>query len=210
MGFQGVEIWGNRPHLFVPDVKKGEIRELREYVKSLGMEISCFTPSRGNPRSPVNISSSSDKIRRESVEYLKECVRCAADLGTNVMCVVPGYYLYGESKNVGFRHTVQSIKELVSCAEENNITIALENMTEYESNVVCRLSDVIGFLYELMSEVRTENVGILLDVGHIHVSRESSIDYIKRLGKRIAHVHINDNDGRSDAHLIPGEGNYNF
>lgn len=206
MGFQGVEIWGNRPHFFVYDMKKEEIRELRRFTEDLGMEISCFTPSRSNPRSPVNISSSDEKIRRESVGYLKECIRCAVDLGTKIVCVVPGYYLYGGSKKEGLDQTVQSINELADCAEDNDINIAIENLTKYESNIVVTLNDVL----DILDRVSSRNLGVLMDVGHLNVTGEPPVDYLKAIGERILLIHIDDNNGESDAHLIPGEGTINF
>lgn len=206
MGFKGVEIWGNRPHFFVPDMEKGEISSIRKFIDSLGLELSCFTPSRDNPRSPVNISSSNEKIRKESVAYLKECIHCAVDLETKTVCVVPGYYLYGESKREGLDQTVQSINELVECAEDNAVNLAIENVTKFESNIVVTLNDVL----DILNRVKSHNLGVLMDVGHLHVTGESPIDYLKTIGKQILLIHIDDNDGKSDAHLIPGEGTIGF
>jgi sugar phosphate isomerase/epimerase len=48
-------------------------------------------------------------------------------------------------------------------------------------------------------------VGVCLDTGHAHLGR--FIDaFIDMAGPRLAHVHLHDNRGTYDDHLIPGEG----
>lgn len=53
-----------------------------------------------------------------------------------------------------------------------------------------------------------EHFGFCLDIGHANCfSKEPVMDWVKRLGPWIRHIHIHDNDGTRDQHLALGEGN---
>ena len=51
-----------------------------------------------------------------------------------------------------------------------------------------------------------EVFGICLDTGHMHLLGKDMRTFIPVLGKRIKCLHINDNDGLSDQHLVPLSG----
>ena len=38
------------------------------------------------------------------------------------------------------------------------------------------------------------------------MQQEDPADYARVLGKRMGHLHLVDNDGQSDSHLLPGDG----
>ena len=50
----------------------------------------------------------------------------------------------------------------------------------------------------------------MCDVVPPYVQGENAADYARILGRRMVHLHLVDNDGVSDTHLIPGEGNMNL
>ena len=53
-------------------------------------------------------------------------------------------------------------------------------------------------------------LGILLDTGHAHINGEPLDQVVLSLQDVPFHIHIDDNDGDIDAHLIPGAGNIDF
>lgn len=46
----------------------------------------------------------------------------------------------------------------------------------------------------------------MCDVVPPFVQQEDPADYVRALGKRMGHLHLVDNDGNSDTHLLPGDG----
>lgn len=67
-------------------------------------------------------------------------------------------------------------------------------------------TDTLGAL-DATSDFRPE---ALFDCGHAHRCRLDSADFVRRLGDRLAHVHVNDNDGSCDLHLQIGDGTIDF
>ena len=58
----------------------------------------------------------------------------------------------------------------------------------------------------LSDRIRSENLGLIMDTGHLFVQKEPLSLSIEKLGKKIFGTHICDNDGCIDDHLVPGEG----
>jgi sugar phosphate isomerase/epimerase len=54
------------------------------------------------------------------------------------------------------------------------------------------------------------NGGLLLDVAHMHASKEYFQFVVPKLGKRLMYVHLADNDGTVSRHLPAGQGNIDF
>lgn len=58
----------------------------------------------------------------------------------------------------------------------------------------------------------------MMDTGHVNVvamrigkkSSAYTIEHLKKLGEDLAHVHMDDNIGNADDHLVPRDGNIDF
>jgi hypothetical protein len=73
-----------------------------------------------------------------------------------------------------------------------------------------------GFSESRAREKADELIGVTLDVGHLNVARkhgfkkEDLLKEIEPIAKHVKHVHLTDNFGSEDSHLIPGWGNVPF
>lgn len=88
---------------------------------------------------------------------------------------------------------IERLRRIVEHAKELGIKIALEN-TRYQ-----------GYLEYALENIKEDNLGICLDVGHYHVHFDDKLNWDAFKNKIFA-VHIHDNDKSLDQHLIPGEG----
>ncbi len=50
-------------------------------------------------------------------------------------------------------------------------------------------------------------MGITFDIGHGSLVNLGSIEYFKKLKDFVINIHIHDNDGKSDLHALPDQGN---
>ena len=82
-GFNGVEVWGARPHAYAYDMDNTMIRQVIDWKKKYGIEISMFTPE--ILAYPYSLTSASLKERQETNEYLIKSVEVAAAIGTDKM-----------------------------------------------------------------------------------------------------------------------------
>lgn len=99
-------------------------------------------------------------------------------------------------------------RKLVPYAREYGIKIALENMPGY--NVPCTTTQE---LIDCIDAIDSEYLVACFDTGHNNcscerfVSKENIGDSIRMLGDRLACIHIHDNDGQNDQHMLPFSGN---
>lgn len=93
--------------------------------------------------------------------------------------------------------TIESMKALSKEARERGLGLLVENFNASSFS--------IKEFKLLFSEV--EGLGMTLDVGHASTSDgEGMANYVAQFRKRIAHVHLHDNDKRADQHLPLGAG----
>jgi sugar phosphate isomerase/epimerase len=62
----------------------------------------------------------------------------------------------------------------------------------------------------MINEIKSDRLGICLDTGHAAVNRENLAQSVRALKGVRLHVHVDDNGGESDAHMIPGEGGIDY
>jgi sugar phosphate isomerase/epimerase len=65
-------------------------------------------------------------------------------------------------------------------------------------------------IMNLIRESDRVNTGVILDVAHLHATKEFLELAIAKMGSLIKHVHLADNDGTQAYHYPPDKGNINF
>ncbi len=66
-------------------------------------------------------------------------------------------------------------------------------------------------LIHLVDEVAHPSLGLCLDIGHQHlVSELDAPEWVRRMGRRLRHIHLHDNDRTGDRHWPIGRGTIEF
>jgi protein FrlC len=203
-GFQGIEIWGGRPHAYRNDLTQDEILNLRKLIEKSHLEISAFIPAQF--RYPTSLCSPNTMIREDSVNYIKDSIVTSLKLGCHKVSLCPGHTLYGQGYENGIEQLSASIRELHRFACEKEVILLIEPAHLFESDLILTVKDGMDFI----SRLGLDNLGIAMDTGHCNVNKESLVECVSLLKGFPYHVHIDDNHGTSDDHKIPGEGKINF
>ncbi|MGA3405017.1 MAG: sugar phosphate isomerase/epimerase family protein [Candidatus Bathyarchaeia archaeon] len=202
LGYGAVEIWGCRPHAYTRDMDKETMKDRKKSIAQAGLEVPCLTPDQMYPVPYVNPASMYEKQRTESIEFLKASIDCAAQFGAPMMSMGPGKRYYDQSLQNAWELLVEAFGECADHAKSLGLKICAEPLPPIESNLVNTLQDFL----ELSHDVNATNLGCLLDMGHMNVLHEDGVDYVRTLGEKLYHVHVNDNNGVVDQGLIPGQG----
>jgi fructoselysine 3-epimerase len=203
-GYSGIDIWGGRPHAYCKDLDSKEIQELVQLLDDTGLEVASFIPAQF--RYPTNLCCPIEKIRLDSVAYIQESIETAADLGAPLVSVCPGHSLYGQNQQDGMARLSDSLCAVSEFAAKYKMRVAIEPADQYETDLLLTCTSAL----ELANRLGYDNLGVLLDNGHAFITGESAIEAIDRLGDKLFHVHLDDNNGQRDQHLIPGEGQFIF
>ena len=143
-------------------------------------------------------------MRRATTKHVKESVDLAVDLNASVVEVVSGVpRLEGVSPGRAWKWMLEEVSECADYAEQRNVVIGLE---PEPGNVV----STTRHARRMVDEVGSRGLGILIDIGHLNAVNESIPHSILSTKGHLVHVHINDNDGTGDQHLVPGDGTIDF
>ena len=103
------------------------------------------------------------------------------------------------------RENIIAISDLLSHVEGKDIVICLENLITSPA-----VNNVEGLMF-FIDHFNSPNLGICLDTGHLNINDKDQVGFIRRAGKHIKALHLDDNEGRTDQHLMPfGKGNVKF
>lgn len=203
LGYQGIEIWGGRPHMYRNDLDE-QMDGIVGLLKELNMKVCNFIPAQF--RYPSYLCSTNERVRTESVDYIKSAIDNAVKVGAPTVSLCPGMVLFDDSVEKGWKQLVKSYKEIEEYVKGKDITLLIEPAHRFESNLILTVDDCLRMLEELKSD----KFGILLDSGHANVNGEDFNEIIPKCKGIPLHIHLDDNNGDFDAHMIPGKGNVDF
>ena len=202
-GYQGIEVWGGRPHAYRRDLDD-ELDEIIALLDRFEMTVPNFVPAQF--RYPSILCSLNETVRRDSVHYIQDAIDSALRLSAPYVSLCPGMTLFGEDLDKGWTQLRKSFMELLDYTGGKDLVLLIEPAHAAESALILTVEDGL----RMIEEIKSERLGILLDTGHDNVNGEDLAEVVASLKDVPLHIHIDDNHGDSDAHLIPGEGSIDF
>lgn len=100
---------------------------------------------------------------------------------------------------------VEKLKKLAEYIKNKDITVCLENLRPHfpeEKGIDFSIEDLLYIL----DGVGSDKFGICLDTGHLNLTYKNHRHFILQAGKRLKALHIADNQGLTDQHLMPFNG----
>ena len=200
LGYDGLELWGGRPHAFAPDLNAGGIKHVKELARVYQMPIIGYTPETNGY--PYNMMLGDERMRRESLDMIKLAMEMAKEMEAGFTMISAAHAGYLTTPDAIWQRLADNLRELADFAEDIGMDLLLEPLTPYESNVVCNANDVLRAL----SMVSSPRLNSMVDICAPFVQDEPVMSYFDKLGDKLRHLHIVDSDGASDSHYVPGEG----
>lgn len=194
-GFQGVELWGARPHAYAYDMDNQRIRQILDWKKEYGVEVSMFTPE--ILAYPYNLVSADAKEREETVAYLERSLEVARGIGTNKMQITIKHPGYGRSRKEIWNVMEDSLNRLCRKAEKEGVDIILESLSPSEGNVITCADDIV----QIQERVQSKALCSMIDVVPPFIANEPYSEYFDKLGATMKYVHICNSDGKTEFHM---------
>jgi len=155
------------------------------------------------PFEDLQPASFDDRIRKISLQRLRDTCQLAKLFNPLTIVSHTGYWkwVHYEKLEEWMARAVESWKEICTMAQEHGSRILLENVFDDSPEVLARLVQEIG----------PENVGLCLDIGHLTIFTQCRIEeWLSILGPFIEELHLHDNHGLLDEHLVMGRGTIDF
>ena len=173
----------------------GEMISLIEYAtSSYGLEISVHAPF-----SDLNIASLNEPIWKESLRQISATIERLATYA-RVVVIHPGYVspLAALCPNKALEKNQRALARLALCGREYGVRATVENMANVDF-LLGRFPDEIKAMF-------LDDLGFTFDVGHAYTARAVR----SFLQMPIDHVHLHDNNGKTDDHLVLGSGSISW
>ncbi|MCX5859080.1 MAG: sugar phosphate isomerase/epimerase [Proteobacteria bacterium] len=201
-GFENIELWGMAPHLSLNDPAK--LKDISRVIKDQGIRVrSMHAPFYRAIWDAFNdnwlsLSDPDAGRRREALDMAVKAIKASEIFGHRVLVLHCGF---SEKKNGrDEKYLVGSIKKLIEISRDYGVKLALENGPDSYGGV----SSALG----IIQEFDPESLGFCLDLGHANLEPGMNpARAIKRIGLRLANLHVSDNYGKTDEHNPPGQGN---
>lgn len=216
LGYDGIEIMGDAPHLWPADMTPVRVASIRAALARHRMRISNVNafmmcgyrdPRSGRPGTfhwPGWIDP--DPVtRRARVDHTLGCVELAAALGAKTVSTEPGGPLGGRSRHDGYVLFARELEPVARRADRLGVTL----LVEPEPGLLIESSRQ----YEefVSGHVRFPGVGLNFDMGHFYCVGEDPASLIRHFGRRALHFHLEDIAAtRVHHHLPPGAGAMDF
>lgn len=162
--------------------------------ETVGREFGAFARDRGvaveqgHLDLPINIAPGDDAQRRETIEGLKPWLDLYCAIGITAGVLHPGGC---DDPSLAQEQRMQSLHEISDHLQGTGLVICLENCSSGEA------------LKPVLEETDPARVGVCLDTGHLNLTEEKQGDFIRAVGPRLLALHLAENAGQSDEHVMP-------
>lgn len=164
---------------------------LSSVLRTLGLQLdNIHAPYRNS------LISASNETCDTAVAECRIAIDAASELGARAVVVHLAGSSDGQELQSHMRdQALRSVDALVEYGQQGGVQIALENTTPLSHR-----------LLPVVLDARADAIlGMCYDAGHAAVAKDG-VALLQTHGARLITVHLHDNDGERDEHLLPGEG----
>jgi sugar phosphate isomerase/epimerase len=201
--FDAVEVFAVRDHFDYHD-RRAAIA-LAEWLDDTRLSLQSFHApialdyANGGWRDGLSLAAADEPRRKQAVAETRAVLEVAAVVPYRVLVMHAG--VPEPQAKPGDNHLasmVRSLEELSPAAERVGVRMAVE--------VIPNALSTASALVELLeSDIEAAGLGLCMDVGHARLMGDV-VDAIENSAGHLITTHLHDNRGRTDDHLVPGQG----
>lgn len=218
LGFEAIELIAWNKDYLAEYYTPQKIADLRKVLDGEGLTLSQFVST------PHDLSSGDAGKRDAAVEHWKRAVEVGSQLGAKLINMVSSHPFamrdgqeiprittkplvqryaarapQGQDWDRNFQDYVEALRRCAKACEAAGVRMTVEpHPARYVANTDGAL--------RLLEHVGSDAVGINFDPSHTFPVGDFPNISVYRIGKRILHCHVSDNDGVTNVHWRPGMG----
>ena len=189
------------PYPFNMPISRQTLRDFRRTSHDLGLLLLVH-----GPIWELYTASIYPQVRALGVDMVKRAIDFAVEIDAVHITVHPGSTqwpdVWPQLERQAIEAQMQSFIEIGAHAAQAGIQVGIENMLPGEG-CLSGYDDLTEILRVLD---RRPEMGVTLDVGHLQILGLDQAQIVRKLGKRLNHLHVHDNLGEWDQHLPVGDG----
>jgi D-psicose/D-tagatose/L-ribulose 3-epimerase len=182
------------------DPKSIDTEHTKATLEEFGLKVACSLGLTFD----ADINNEDPEIVKRGEARLFEALHVVEKLGGNylggVIFSTLGKYKLPPTKK-SRDNSIAVLKRLAIAAQSKGITLGLEPVNRYESNLINTNQQAL----DLIKDIGEPNVGVHLDIYHMNIEEQDLITPVLEAGKKLVYVHI------GASHRGPlGSGNIDF
>ena len=182
--------------VFKEDYKNIDYKTVEKLSKEYGVELWSYHMPFSRSWN-IDISSMEKAVRQSTVEYFKELIAKASDIGIDKFVVHPSCEPIPEELRLEYiKNSQECLNELAEFAHSHGAVIAVENLPR-----TC-----LGRNSKEMLELISVNDKLKVCFDTNHVLKENVVDFVNNVKDKIITLHVSDCDFENERHWLPGEG----
>lgn len=208
LGFAGVEIMCDQPHLYPPEYDHERLTAVKACLEKNSLKptnLNSFTLfAVGDTYLPSWIEPEAER-RQIRVDHTLACLEIAAFLGCRNISVPPGGPLPANvTRTEALRLFHEGMDRVIPKAEALGVQLLIEPEPDL---LMERTAEIKPFV----AEIQAPAVGINFDIGHFFCAGEDPAAAFEELFPWVGHIHVEDIAAtREHNHLIAGLGAIDF
>lgn len=203
IGFRGVEIMCDQPHLYPPEWTNEDVAKLQETLKRFDLKVTNLNSFTLYAVGDILLPSwiEADPAQRQTrIDHTRSCLHLASALGCGNISIPPGGPAGQLSDGAALRRFREGLETVLGDAEALGVRLLIEPEPQL---LIENSRQFLSFIKDFQSAA----VGLNFDVGHFFCAGEDPAHSFEVLHPWVGHVHIEDiPPDRSHQHLIPGLG----
>ena len=195
IGFDAVE-------LHLPDPDEVNPDEILAVCRETGLRISSIGTGLAFLRDGITLTHPDESRRAEAKSRMERFI----ELGSRLKCVVIIGLMKGQVRDLQSRERYlelfgETVRSLLALAEKKEVTLVLEAVNRYESDIFNTIAETCEFIRAFDSD----RLKLHIDTFHMNTEEARIGEAVRAGGKLIGHVHVADSNRR-----YPGQGHYDF
>ena len=174
-----------------------------EKLGELNLQVFAIATAQTYSTDGYSLYTSDGEKREQAIKRIKAHIDFASKL--NAMVIIGGIRgkFTGAKEDWGIQREKGS-QALVSCvgyAQKRGVTLLLEPINRYETNIINRVEEAL----EVVEEIGSKSLRLLIDTFHMNIEERSIVESVLLAGSYLAYIHFADNN-----RLAPGWGHIDF
>ena len=149
-----------------------------------------------------------EQEQEHRIHLIQRDIEASAMCGASWVVVHPQSYSGSEGYDpeLSMAKNCELFKRLGETAAKHGVCLAIENMFIHAGVSTCFAADE-DELIALVDTLGDYNVfGICWDTGHAYMNKLDQATAVRKMGKRLKALHVNDNRNQGDDHVLPYHG----
>lgn len=195
IGFDAIEVFAPSPEALIE-------ANLAAVLEENHLQLAALGTGAGWVRHRLTLTHPESEVRQQAIRFISRIIDAGAPHGAPaIIGSMQGRFDGPVDRSQALAWLAEGLQILGERAHNKGTTLLYEPLNRYETNLVNRIQDGV----ELLQQLETRSVRLLVDLFHANIEESSTANAIRTAGNLVGHVHFVDSNRRA-----PGSGQIRF